>query len=163
VKRLEADVETELAALVAEEGLRLLAAEISGSGPKTILRLVVDGPDGVSLDQCATISRQASALLDVEDPFPHPYTLEVSSPGLERKFYEREDYHRFAGERVKVRMAPSFRDHRTVRGRLLDLEGEHVRVQTDAEAIVELPYEHVFETRLEIDWASELNEGNRRR
>ncbi len=163
MRRLQTNVESQLAAMVAEEGLRLLAVEISGSGPNTTLRLIVDGPDGATLDRCATISRQASAVLDVEDPFPHRYTLEVSSPGLERKFYEREDYQRFVGERVKVRMAPSYRQHRTVRGRLLDLEDNQVRVETEDEAVIELPYEQVFETRLEIDWASELNEGNRRR
>ena len=163
MRRLNTELEAQLSALVAEEGLRLLTVEITGSGSKTILRLVVDGDNGVSLDRCAEISRQASAMLDVEDPFPHHYTLEVSSPGLERKFYEDQDYVRYAGQRVKVRMAPSYREHRTVRGRLVGLASGTLQVETDVAAIVELPFDHVFETRLEIDWASELNERNRRR
>ena len=113
MRRLDDSLQDQLTAVAADEGLRLLAVEISGSGSKTVLRLVVDGPDGVSLDRCATVLRQASALLDVEDPLPHAYTLEVSSPGLERKLYGDDDYRRYAGERVKVRMAPAFRQRRT--------------------------------------------------
>jgi ribosome maturation factor RimP len=108
--KLEQPVQDQLAAIVADEGLELVTTEVVGSGSKTILRLVVDGPDGVNLDQCAVVSRQASVMLDVEDPFRHHYTLEVSSPGLDRKLYQNDDYERYVGHRVKIRMAPSFRE-----------------------------------------------------
>ena len=118
--KLETTVQDGLAAMVADEGLELLAAEVAGSGSKTVVRLIVDGPDGVNLDQCASISRQASAILDVEDPIDHRYTLEVSSPGLDRKLYSEDDYATFQGHRVKVRMKPSFREVRTAIGALVD-------------------------------------------
>ena len=82
--KLDANLENELTELVADEGLELLATELVGSGPRTVLRLVIDGPSGVTLDECADISRQASAFLDVSDPIRHTYTLEVTSPGLDR-------------------------------------------------------------------------------
>jgi ribosome maturation factor RimP len=145
------------------EGLELVATEVVGSGPQTVLRLVIDGPDGVNLDQCAEVSRMASALLDVEDPLTHGYTLEVSSPGLDRKLFERGDYERFADRRISIRMAPSFRTRRRVSGVLLGLQDEWVRVREDSGEVVELPFSEVFEARLEIDWKQILKEGKSRR
>ncbi len=160
--KLDDAVQKQLAALVADEGLGLLATEIVGSGPKTVVRLVVDGSDGVSLDQCASISRQASALLDVEDPIRHRYTLEVSSPGLDRKLYETADYDRFAGRRVKVRMAPSYREQRVVVGTLLGLDGGSVRIEAESAGEIALPVDQVFEARLEVDWEAVMKEGKPR-
>jgi len=147
-----------LAAVVGDEGLDLLEAEVVGGGSKTVLRLIVDGPAGVTLDQCARVSRQASAFLDVEDPFSHRYTLEVSSPGIERKLYSEADYRRFAGHRVKVRMKPDFREHRVVTGELMGIEGGVVRVMTDTGDTIELPVESVFESRLQVDWQALMRE-----
>ena len=149
---LKPAITEQIRSLVASEGLSLVATELMGSGPTSILRLVVDGPDGVTLDQCTTISHQASALLDVEDPLTHQYTLEVSSPGLDRKLYSEEDFNRFSGHRINVRMAPSFRQHRTVAGDLLGFENGVVSINTDAGGRVDLPFDDVFEARLEIDW-----------
>ena len=148
--KLEKTVQDQLAAIVADEGLELVATEVAGSGSKKILRLVVDGPDGVNLDQCATISRQASVMLDVEDPIRHRYTLEVSSPGLDRKLYRRDDYDRYIGHRVKVRMAPSFRDHRTVIGELLARRNDIIRIFDDSGQEIELPINEIYEARLEV-------------
>lgn len=153
----------QLSALVADEGLELLAAEVVGSGPKTILRLVVDGPDGASLEKCASVSRQASAILDVEDPIDHQYTLEVSSPGLDRKLYNVGDYERFAGRRVTVRMKPTYREHRSINGELAGLtDGDHVRLLVDNGQELNLPFDEIFETRLEVDWNSIMKEGKTR-
>lgn len=162
--RLDEAVHQQLADLAASEGLELVAVEVVGSGAKTILRLVIDGPDGVNLDQCALVSRQVSALLDVEDPFHHRYTLEVSSPGLDRKLYSRADFERFAGSRVKVRMKPSYRQHRLLVGELIGLAGDTLRLRPDdAGEAVELPLGEVFEARIDVDWKSLLNEGKHRR
>lgn len=150
--KLDERLQKQLADLAADEGLELVATEIVGSGPKTVLRLVIDCAEGVTLDQCSTVSKQASAILDVEDPIQHSYTLEVTSPGLDRKLYSEDDYRRFAGHRVRIRMHPSFRERRLVVGELLGLEDGSVRVRSDAGSVVDLPYSEVFETRLEVDW-----------
>jgi len=148
--KLDQTVQEQLAALVADEGLELLATEVVGSGPKAILRLTVDGPDGVNLDQCASVSRQASALLDVTDPIHHRYTLEVSSP------------QRYVGHRINIRMAPTYREHRTVTGELLGSRNDMVRVFDDSGNEIELPRDEIFEARLEIDWSSIMKEGKSR-
>jgi ribosome maturation factor RimP len=150
---LNAAITEQLHSLVESEGLALVATELVGAGPKSILRLIVDGPDGVTLDKCATISHQASALLDVEDPLPHTFTLEVSSPGLDRKLFSIEDFERFSGRRVHVRMTPSFREHRSVTGELMGLENGILTIKTDGDDRIELPFDDIFEARLEVDWA----------
>ncbi len=160
--KLNDPLREQLAALAEGEGLELLDIEVSGSGSRTILRLVIDAPGGATVDHCASVSRQASALLDVEDPFSHPYTLEVTSPGLDRKLYTRGDYRRFAAQQVKVRMQPGYREHRMVVGTLLGLDEDIVRVQTDAGEIAELPFDAIFETRIEVDWKSILDERKHR-
>ncbi len=160
--KLDATLEKEIGELVADEGLSLLSTELVGSGATAILRLVVDGPEGVTLDQCASVSRQASAILDVEDPISHKYTLEVSSPGLDRKLYARDDYDRFAGRRVKIRMEPTYRTHRMVVGELIGIEGKSVIVKsTDGEQL-SLPSDQVFEARLEVDWKDVMKKGKNR-
>lgn len=160
--KLETTLQEQLAALAASEGLELVAAELVGSGPGAILRLVIDGPDGVSLDDCSTVSRQASAMLDVEDPITHAYTLEVSSPGLDRKLYDRDDYDRFAGHQVTVRMRPSYRDHRVVSGELLGLQDTSVNLRLDSGEVLHLPFDGVFEARLQVDWDTIMKEGKTR-
>ena len=161
--KLQPSLRDQLASIVTGEGLEFVAAEVVGSGPRTILRLVIDGPQGVGLEQCATVSRQASALLDVEDPVSHRYTLEVSSPGLDRKLYTEGDYQKFAGQRVKVRMQPAYRTHRVVIGELLGLSDTTVRLRCDSQETVELPLSQVLETRIEVDWEQVLKEGKHRR
>jgi ribosome maturation factor RimP len=158
--KLDQELERQLAALVADEGLELLATEVVGSGPRMVLRLVIDGPGGVTLDHCSAVSRQASAMLDVEDPISHAYTLEVSSPGLDRKLYSKRDYELFGGHRVKVRMRPSYRAHRVLSGTLKGLRGDSVQLQLDTQEVVELPFDEVFEARLEVDWDAIMKEGN---
>lgn len=161
--KIDREVQEKLAALVADEGLELLATEVAGSGPKTVLRLVIDGPDGVSLEQCASISRQASAILDVEDPIQHSYSLEVSSPGLDRKLYSEGDFQRFSGRRVMIRMKPTFREHRVISGELVGLtDGKAVRLVGDKGQELNLPFDEIFEARLEVDWNSIMKEGKTR-
>ena len=156
---LDAELEKQLNALVGDEGLELVATELSGHGPKTVLRLVVDGPNGVTLDQCSSVSRQASAMLDVEDPIRHSYTLEVSSPGLDRKLFSKQDFVRYAGQRITIRMRPSYRENRVVVGELIDLIGDTVRVRVGSDEVIELPYNEVFEARLEVDWNAVMKKG----
>ena len=152
----------QIAAIAVDEGLELLAAEVVGSGPKAVLRLIVDSDDGVTLDQCSAVSRQTSALLDVDDPIRHAYTLEVSSPGLDRKLNSAEDYSRLAGQRAKVKMGPGFREHRVVTCELLGLKDDKVQMRDDDKGLVDLPIGQIFEARLEVDWDTIMKEGKNR-
>ena len=161
--KIDPAVQDQLAALVADEGFELLATEVAGSGSKMILRLVIDGPDGVGLDKCASVSRQASAILDVDDPIQHRYILEVSSPGLDRKLYSAGDFERFAGRRVSIRMKPTYREHRNIDGELVGMsENSNVCLVGDNGQEVNLPLDEIFEARLEVDWNSVMKEGETR-
>lgn len=109
------ELHREMAAVAARSGCELVEVEAHDR----ILRLVLDRPEGVTLDDCQTVSRQISALLDVEDFGDSSYTLEVSSPGLDRKLYGPHDYERFAGNPVRVTyQTPEMERKRTVVGRL---------------------------------------------
>jgi ribosome maturation factor RimP len=149
--RLDEELLARLERLAAGEGLELLAAEVTGTARKPTVRLVLDRPEkGVSLEDCELVSRQASVLLDAHDPFPGAYTLEVTSPGLDRKFYSDNDYVRFAGQPVRVRMRPTWtRTSRLIEGVLEGREGGVVRVRDRKGAVIELPEDELFETRLD--------------
>lgn len=147
--KLPDDLQARLARLAHGEGVQLLAVEVTGVARKPTVRLVLDRDGGVSLADCENVSRQVSALLDAEDPFPSAYTLEVSSPGLDRKLYSDEDYTRFAGQAVRVRMRPTWRGGKLVDGVLVGKEGGTVRVRDRNDAVLELPATEVFETRLQ--------------
>tara|TARA_B110000967_G_C18895241_1_gene570157 strand:- start:4156 stop:4617 length:462 start_codon:yes stop_codon:yes gene_type:complete len=88
---------------VTDLGYELLGAEYVASGKHSILRLYIDSEKGVGVDDCETVSRQVSAIMDVEDPISGQYSLEVSSPGVERPLFKVEHYQRFLGHDVRLR------------------------------------------------------------
>lgn len=119
-------------------GLELADLELKGEGRRQILRIFIDKPGGVTLDDCAEVSREVSILFEVEDPITAAYTLEVSSPGLDRPLKKARDFERHAGRLIKVKTAalvdPDGRGHnrKTFVGELLGLEGDRIRLrQTD--------------------------------
>lgn len=102
--RLSEGTLNEIRAIAAERECRLLAVESAGTGKFSVLRLVLERQDGspVSIEECEAVSREVSPLLDVSNEIAHRYTLEVSSPGLDRKLYSLEDATRFLGRRVRI-------------------------------------------------------------
>jgi ribosome maturation factor RimP len=96
---------SEIAVIAEERGCRLLAVESAGAGRFSVLRLVLERLDGgaATVEDCESVSREASTVLDAADEIPHRYTLEVSSAGLDRKLYSLEDAERFVGRRVRVK------------------------------------------------------------
>lgn len=149
-------LEAELGTIAERCGCELLAARFAGS----VLRLVVDREDGggagVTLQDCARVSREASALLDVEDFAKGHYVLEVSSPGLDREFYRESDYERFAGNKVKVTWRhPNTGARRTDIGVLGRTEeqagGKQVELDTETGSLT-IRLQDVITTRLEPDF-----------
>ena len=133
---------------VARQGCELVAVEFVGAGGKPVLRLSIDRPGGIAVADCANVSRAVSPILDVEDPIPSAYDLEVSSPGIERPVQRLEDFVRFTGFRVRVRMAPG-PARRNYVGVLQGLEGDQVLVDVDGETF-RLPLERVDRARLDL-------------
>jgi ribosome maturation factor RimP len=160
--RLPQEVLERLEKLAAGEGLELLAVEVMGTARRPTVRLVLDREGGVSLGDCESVSRQASALLDTYDPFPGRWELEVTSPGVERKFYQERDWERFAGQPVRVRLRPTWTGNRLVEGVLVGKSEGVVRVRDRREVVHELPEGQVFETRL-APFAEQADAGARGR
>lgn len=102
--------------VVASLGCELWGLEYLTQGRYTTLRIYIDGPQGVSLDDCERVSRQVSAVMDVEDPIDGEYTLEVSSPGLDRPLYTQEQYASYVGETVSLRMRLAVAGRRRFKG-----------------------------------------------
>ena len=116
----EIDQVREIAARVAaSSGLEVVEVELRGGGKARMLRIVIDKPGGVTHEDCANLSREVGTILDVEDVIPGgSYTLEVSSPGLDRKLVRSADYQRFTGSRVKLTTRQPVNGNRYFEGRL---------------------------------------------
>jgi len=112
-------------------GYELMDLELKLHGRGGVVRLFIDHPDGVSLEDCEKVSHAVSALLDVEDPLPGQYNLEVSSPGLDRKLTKPEHFQRFTGETVKVQMRFPIAGRRRFRGKLVSSDDENIVVDVD--------------------------------
>jgi len=109
-----------------------LEAKLGGGGG--VVRVFIDHPDGISLEDCEKVSLAVSALLDVEDPLPGQYNLEVSSPGLDRKLTKVEHFQRFAGATVKVQMRFPIQGRKRFRGTLVASDDENIVVEVDGES-----------------------------
>jgi len=132
-------------------GFELVDVEYAADGGRNVLRVYIDRPDGITVDDCAKVSRQVSAVLDVEDPIPEGYTLEVSSPGLDRPLVKRADFERFAGQDVKVRMREAVSGRRNFKGMLVGVEGDAIVVNVDQERF-SLPIARIERARLVPQW-----------
>ena len=115
-------------------GFELADLEVRLGGKGGLIRVFIDKPEGIDLEDCEKVSLAVSALLDVEDPVPGNYHLEVSSPGLDRKLTKVEHFQRFAGETVKVQMRFPIEGRRRFRGTLVSSDEENIVVEVDGES-----------------------------
>lgn len=136
-------------------GFDLVQVRIMGGDPKT-LQVMAERPDGtISIDDCAAISRAISAVLDVEDPMPGEYSLEVSSPGLARPLVRPRDFEKFTGHVAKVELSEDLDGRRRFKGTIDGLDGEHVLIAVEDdkdengnEMVFGLPLRLISEARL---------------
>ena len=119
---------------VARLGYELADLEVRLGGKGGLVRVFIDKPEGIGLEDCEKVSLAVSALLDVEDPVPGNYSLEVSSPGLDRKLTKVEHFQRFEGEIVKVQMRFPIEGRRRFRGTLVSSNDENIVVEVDGES-----------------------------
>jgi ribosome maturation factor RimP len=131
-------------------GYRVVRVAPTGARQAT-LQVMAERRDEVpmTVDDCAQISRSISALLDVADPIPEAYTLEVSSPGIDRPLVRPEDYDRFAGFAARIELAAPQDGRKRFRGRLLGRAGDHVRLADEA-GEVRLPLAAITRAKLEL-------------
>lgn len=128
MKRIDPILQERLMTLISSMRYELLGCELLPAGRQTIFRIYIDRPQGISADDCALVSRQISAMLDVEDPIQGKYTLEVSSPGIDRPLFEIAHYKKYIGNRVKIRLHAAINNRRQIKGVLKRVDDEAVYV-----------------------------------
>jgi ribosome maturation factor RimP len=126
-------------------GFDLIELEYAAGGE--LLRIYIDIDRGITVDDCEAVSRQVSGILDVEDPIPGRYTLEVSSPGIDRPLRTLDHFAHFAGERVKIQTDAPINGRRRYKGELLGVDGETIQIDVDGKQI-ELPFDRIEKARL---------------
>jgi ribosome maturation factor RimP len=154
MSQLPGRVVEEIEKITSSEGLELVHIDYRKQGRDWLLRIDIDKEGGVTLEDCQLVSQQLSTYLDVDDVVPGEYELQVSSPGLDRKFYRESDYEKFRGRLVRVKTASAVRGLHVIVGRLKDFDGSRI-VVTDPtmkkNADYEIPLSAIKETRLEVE------------
>ncbi len=155
---IEARVREVAEGAASDYGLELVHIEVARSGGRgeTIARIFIDKPEGVTHEDCAHISRHTAAVLDAEDFLHGNYTLEVSSPGLERGLYKRGDYERFSGRLAQIKTAKPINSQRNFRGRILGVDADSVVFEDRTNGRVFIPLELIAKGNLAIDVEAEF-------
>jgi ribosome maturation factor RimP len=117
---------------VEETGKKLLGIEYISAGNNSVLRLFIDHENGINVDDCAEVSRQVGAVLDVEDPISSEYNLEVSSPGVDRPLFELAHFQEVIGETINVKLSMPLNGRRKFKGPLMGLENDTLIVEVDS-------------------------------
>ena len=140
-------------------GLEIFDVQFRREAPGMVLRVQIDRPgggssaeDSVSVDDCARVSRDLSAMLDVDDVIPMAYTLEVSSPGLDRPLRSADDYRRFTGRRAKVVMREPVDGQSFFKGKIGGVDGNDVTIETDDGKPHRVPMAVITRANLEIEF-----------
>lgn len=134
-------------------GLLLWDLEFHKQGPQWLLRIFIDrDPGGVTLNDCETVSRDLGVALDVEDIISHAYTLEVSSPGLDRTLSKPEHFVRFTGSMVRIKTYQPINGQKVFRGRLLGLAEDTINVELETGSILEMPLTGISKASLEVEF-----------
>ena len=127
------DVQDLAASVAARHGATLFGLEVGGEGRRPVVRVSVEREGGLNVEDCARISEELSRALDLHDPIPHAYMLEVASPGLDRPLRSAEDFVRFAGRKIELTVREPIEGRRRWRGRLIGLDGADVVLELDAD------------------------------
>ena len=139
---------------IADLGLELVGIEFSANSGSSLLRVYIDEPErGVTIDDCERASREISALLDVNDPVAGRYTLEVSSPGLERPLFTPAHFERFLGEQAKINVNLPIDGRRRFQGRIEAVDDERVTIDQDGTP-VQVAHANIAKARLVPDYAA---------
>jgi len=146
--KLDSDGLEELfAPIVQGLGFELWGVQLRTSENHAHLKIFIDHDDGISVDNCSNVSHQLSGILDVEDPISVGYTLEVSSPGLDRPLIKRAHFEKYLGKEIKVRLGWVVKERRNFLGTLTKLDEEDITMMVDDE-LIEFPFNAVKRANL---------------
>ena len=135
------------------EGLELVEVEVKGGDSNRFVRISIDKPEGVTHADCELVSQQVGTILDVEDVVPGSrYTLEVSSPGVERKLLKPQDYKRFQGKKVRITLRDAVEGRRNWEGKLAGFADGDIALEMEAGKTVRFPFDQVQKANLKFEW-----------
>ena len=137
-----------LGATIEALGFELWGVEYLSQGRHSLLRVYIDAEQGITVEDCALVSQQVGSVLDVEDPITGEYTLEVSSPGMDRLLFRLDQYPGFVGEVVDLRLRTPFEGRRKFKGVLTGIEGEDVVIRVDDHEYL-LPHSAIEKARIQ--------------
>jgi ribosome maturation factor RimP len=139
--------------VVDSEGIELVEVEVKGGGNQRFVRISIDKPSGVTHADCELVSQQVGTILDVEDVVRGGrYTLEVSSPGIERKLVKSKDYERFQGRKIRAVLREPVENQRHWEGTVAGISGDIVTLQTDSGKTIEFRFDQVQKANLKHEW-----------
>lgn len=148
---------SEIAAVAANRnGFEFVRSEVLGTKRNPTIRVYIDKPGGVTLDDCSAVSRLTEERLDADDFIPHAYTLEVSSPGLERGLFSLADFERFAGHKVKIKTSKEIAGRGSFSGRIAGVEGNEIMLDDRTQGILRVPFDQIVKANLRIDLEQEF-------
>lgn len=135
------------------EGMEVVEVEVKGGGGTRFVRISIDKPEGVTHGDCELVSQQVGTILDVEDLVPGGrYTLEVSSPGVERKLIKPQDYQRFQGKKAKITLRDAVEGRRNWEGTLAGFDNGDVTLETEPGKTMRFPIDRVQKANLKFEW-----------
>ena len=137
-----------LEATIEALGFDLWGVEYLSQGRHTLVRIYIDAQKGISVDDCAAVSSQVGSVFDVEDPISGEYTLEVSSPGMDRLLFRLDQYAGYIGEKVELRLRSAFEGRRKFKGILKGVEGDDVVIRVDDHEYL-LPHSAIEKARVQ--------------
>jgi ribosome maturation factor RimP len=135
------------------EGMEVVEVEVKGGGGNRLVRISIDKPEGVTHADCELVSQQVGTILDVEDVVPGGrYTLEVSSPGVERKLSKPQDFQRFQGKKIKITLRDPIEGRRNWEGTLTGFADGSITLDTGSGKNLQFPLEQVHKANLKFEW-----------
>ena len=139
-----------------ENGVEFVQSEILGTKRNPTVRVYIDKPGGVTLEDCSAVSRGIESTLDTDDLIPHAYTLEVSSPGLERGLFSLADFERFVGHKVKVKINEAVDGRKSLNARIAGVDGDIVIFDDKASGTTRVPFKTIAKANLRVDLEHEF-------
>jgi ribosome maturation factor RimP len=139
--------------VAASDGLEVVEVEVKGGGAARLIRISIDKPGGVTHGDCESVSQQIGTILDVEDVVPGGrYTLEISSPGVERRLLKPQDYQRFQGQKARITLRQPLDGRRNWEGTLAGFDQNQVALETGNGTTLRFPLDQVDKAHLKFEW-----------
>ena len=140
----------------ARNGVEFVHLELAGPKRNMTVRVFIDRPEGVTIEDCSAVSQAIEEALDADDFIPSAYVLEVSSPGLERGLYSLDDYKKFAGKKAKIKTVEPQNDQANFHGRIEGVEGDEIVFEDRTSGAVRIPFASIEKANLKVDLTEEL-------